>query len=112
MFMFEKIECCVCLEDKKCLNLKCKHPLCKNCYQQLIRKICPLCRQNLIIKKNIFQILSGTFMEIILFSVVVCFVYYTDFHVFNINNHQPPNSNIEILFAILRLIIDIFNLFS
>jgi hypothetical protein len=119
MLLFkEKKECCVCLEDKICLNLKCKHPLCNNCYSQLVRKICPLCRENLVIYQNLFQILSSTFIEIGLFIFIVLFVYYTDETIFHlsqrphINSHKETNySNIEMFFICLRLLFDIIRLF-
>ena len=52
------IECCVCLDDAEhytnnTLVSKCKHPICKNCYTDMINKVCiedgsnmkcPLCR--------------------------------------------------------------------
>jgi hypothetical protein len=44
------IDCCVCLEDNvehythEFIITKCNHPICKNCYLQLIISECPLCR--------------------------------------------------------------------
>ena len=44
------IDCCVCLEDnvdhytQDFMLTKCKHPICKDCYTQLIISKCPLCR--------------------------------------------------------------------
>ena len=44
------IDCCVCLEDnvlyytQDFMLTKCKHPVCKECYIQLIISKCPLCR--------------------------------------------------------------------
>jgi hypothetical protein len=42
--------CCVCLDDniehytQEVITTKCSHPICKNCYTQLIISECPLCR--------------------------------------------------------------------
>lgn len=53
------ISCCICLDDNmcnytpECVNTICKHPVCVDCYKQLIEKTdinsgekakCPLCR--------------------------------------------------------------------
>ena len=44
------IDCCVCLEDnvvhytQDFMLTKCKHPVCKECYTQLLCNECPLCR--------------------------------------------------------------------
>ena len=44
------IDCCVCLEDnvehytQDFMLTKCNHPVCKDCYMQLIISECPLCR--------------------------------------------------------------------
>lgn len=36
--------CPVCFETTNCMVSKCKHYLCKNCANKLIKKICPICR--------------------------------------------------------------------
>ena len=44
-------ECCVCLDSEVDYTaLECNHPLCLNCYNQMINNsnhLCPLCRQNM-----------------------------------------------------------------
>ena len=68
--------------------------------------------------QNLFQILSSTFIEIGLFTLVVLFVYYTDETIFHlsqrphINGHNERNySNIEMFFVCLRLLFDVIRLF-
>ena len=42
------MDCTICLDgnihDKKMINLVCGHKLCINCYNKLIRNLCPFCR--------------------------------------------------------------------
>ncbi len=44
--MVEVCECCICLNNRKnsIHKLRCNHPLCFFCFQQLHPLICPLCR--------------------------------------------------------------------
>ena len=64
-----KIDCCVCFDENVChytdedIKSKCIHPVCRNCYFQLPKEECPVCRteiSNLVmdIKKAIFNILN------------------------------------------------------
>ena len=64
-----KIDCCICLDENVChytdedIKSKCEHPVCKNCYFQLPKEECPLCRteiRSLImdIKKAIYHVLN------------------------------------------------------
>lgn len=47
----EPFDCCVCIaDDNEMEPLKCTHPICKKCYQTMIRmnnKKCPICRQEM-----------------------------------------------------------------
>lgn len=106
------IECCVCLEEKKCLNIQCKHPLCKDCFERLIQKSCPLCRRNIIILENKLKKFFNILVEILFFILIVSFAYYTETYVFINNNknwsfYKRPDSNIELFLNILQLVIDI-----
>jgi len=103
-----KIECCVCLEDKKCLSLKCKHPLCNECYNKLIQKLCPLCRREIVLLQSKLKKIFNTSVEIFFFFLISLFVYYTDANIFQLNNRNYIlQSNLEFFFTILRIIFEL-----
>lgn len=63
------IDCCVCLDDnvlhytQEEIKTTCRHPVCKNCYFQLIKQECPICGIHisslfLDIQKAIFNIIN------------------------------------------------------
>lgn len=47
----KEFECCVCYNNdasnKK--KIRCKHPICKRCYNLIPDKKCPLCREKMIV---------------------------------------------------------------
>jgi hypothetical protein len=68
-------ECCVCLDEKIPYNIPCKHNLCKECYDKLIQKICPLCRRPIPIeiKKHILSSCCETVTFIIFIIIFTIF---------------------------------------
>jgi len=76
-----KIDCCICLDENVChytdedIKTKCIHPVCKNCYFQLPKEECPLCRKGMSslimdIKKAIFNILNVRYEKLIRINYV------------------------------------------
>jgi hypothetical protein len=46
-------ECGVCLEkDKQFKFFKCSHHVCSECYPRISPKICPMCRQHIVLDNN------------------------------------------------------------
>ena len=50
------MECGVCLEDeilkKDVVFFKCSHNICKGCYDQLLKRVCPFCRRKIRISSD------------------------------------------------------------
>ncbi len=48
-------ECVVCYElyDMNAFMIMCRHALCSVCYKKLNKHVCPYCRQELVVIKNI-----------------------------------------------------------
>jgi len=126
-----KEECCVCFEEKRLINIKCKHPLCNDCYKKLINNLCPLCRQNIILIKSKFKILLNSSIEVILFCLLMAFISFTDDNfsfILNTNygssnrnfygrmieremeRERKETSTIELFFCTVHIILDVINL--
>lgn len=82
-------ECCVCLEEKENIHLKCLHTLCKKCYEDMIThsytfsEVCPICNKQL----ELFKYIEPSYVMI---------THLTDFNIGLVPTpavYDIPNSN-------------------